>query len=301
VALSNPVKITPARDPSTLIPGTARAGQGRRTARQAFIHAGLIIWGLVSLYPLVWIVLTSLKYPADLYANPFGLPAHIAWSNYSGAWNDAQMSAYFVNSVVVTIAASVVLLLFSSMCAFALARFDFRLKGILWAYILFGFLVPATLTLIPLAQLTRTLGLYDNRLGLILVYAAGGIPFNTFFLRAYMESIPRELEEAAIMDGSGMWIIYWRMILPLSKPALTTMATFSVLYEWSEFIIALILTGSPNGRTLPVGISQIANVFASNETTVAAAMVISLVPALLVFAFLQRYVVQGLTAGALKS
>src|SRR5262249_38689062 len=163
---------------------------------------------------------------------------------------------------------------------------------LVWAYILFGFLIPGTLLLIPLAQLTRELGLYDNVFGLSLVYAAAGVPFHTFFLRAYMETIPRELEEAAIVDGAHMWTVYWRIICPLSLPALTTMATFNVLYAWSEFIFALILTGSPTARTLPVGISLIKSTYISNYPLVSAGMVISLVPAVVAFAFLQRYVVQ---------
>lgn len=264
------------------------------------MHGGLTVWAVFSIYPLVWVVLAAVKYEGALYRNPFGLPEHFAWSNFVSAWQDASMESYLLNSAIVTVAASAILLVVSSMSAFALARFDFRLKGLVWAYILFGFLVPTTLTLIPLAQLSHTIHLYNTHLGLILVYVAGGIPFNTFFLRSYMETIPREIEEAAEMDGAGIWTIYLRLIMPLSVPALTTMATFSVLYEWSEFIVALILTGSPSAETLPVGIANIATSYASNETTVAAAMVISMVPALIVFALLQRYVVEGLSAGAVK-
>jgi raffinose/stachyose/melibiose transport system permease protein len=272
----------------------------RGVGEQVILHAGLIFWGLICLYPLVWVIQASLKTTPELFSDPFGLPSSLAWSNFRSAWTTAEMSSYFLNSVVVTILGTAVLLLVSSMCAFALARFDFRLRGAVWAYILFGFLIPTTLTLIALAQLTRTIGLYDSRLGLILVYTAGGIPFNTFFLRGYMETIPRELEEAAVVDGAGMWTVYSRVIMPLSLPALTTVAIFSTLYVWSEFIIAFMLTQSPNGRTLPVGVANIASTFGSNQATVAAALVISMAPALLAFLFFQRYLVEGLTAGALK-
>lgn len=288
--------------PERTLPAARATWRPRRPSlAQVLVHGGLIIWAVLSLYPVVWVILTSLKYQAELYQNPFALPATLVWSNFRAAWLDANMSRYFVNSGVVTLVSTVALLFLASMCAFALSRFTFRFKGVVWAYTLFGFLIPATLMLLPLGQLTRTLGLYNNIFGLALVYAAAGIPFNTFFLRAYMETIPHELEEAAIIDGAGMWMVYWRVILPLARPALTTMATFSMLYSWSEFIFALILTGgSDAARTLPVGISLIATTYSSNEPTVAAAMVISLIPAVVLFAFLQRYVVQGLTAGALK-
>jgi raffinose/stachyose/melibiose transport system permease protein len=279
---------------------TNQRGFFRRFGGQLAAHVGLIIFGLISLYPLVWVCITSLKNTSELYADPFGLPSQFVWSNFTDAWNEAEMSRYMLNSLIVTVGASSILLVFSSMAAFALARFDFRFRGLIWVYVLFGFLVPPTLTLIPLAQLTRNLGIYDTHWGLILVYAAGGMPFNIFFLRSYMQTIPREIEEAALIDGAGIWRMFLRIILPLSKPALTTMLTFSVLYEWSEFMIALILTGSPNGRTLPVGVAQIATDYSTNQTTVAAAFVISIVPALVVFALLQRFVVGGLTAGAVK-
>jgi raffinose/stachyose/melibiose transport system permease protein len=290
-----PKRASLARDPS------GSRARLRRMFGQGALHTGLIAWAIFSLYPLLWVIVASVKYRTEFYAHPFSFPVHFVWGNFKDAWELADMRAYFINSLVVTVTASTFLLLFSAMCGFVLARFDFRFKGIIWAYVLFGFLIPPTLTLIPLAQLSRTLHFYDTRVGLILVYIAVGIPFNTFFLRSYMETIPKELEEAALIDGAGMWTVFRRLIVPLSKPALTTMATFSVLYEWSEFMIALILTGSPKGRTLPVGISDIATTFSSNDTTIAAAMVISIIPALIVFVLLQRYVVEGLSAGALKA
>jgi raffinose/stachyose/melibiose transport system permease protein len=285
------------------VPGVraARRVRWRHQATQALIHGGLIIWGLLSLYPMVWIIFTSLKYQSELYQNPFALPANWVWSNYQDAWIDAGIGQFFLNSFIVTVVSTILVLFLGSTCGFVLARFEFRLKGLAWAYILFGFLIPATLMLIPLDIVTRTLGLYDSVLGLSLVYAAAGVPFHTFFLRAYMETIPRELEEAAVADGAGMWAVYWRVMCPLARPALTTMGTFNVLFAWSEFVFALFLTGTNAARTIPVGVSLLRSTFLSNDPGISAGMVISLVPAVLAFAFLQRYVVQGLTAGALKA
>lgn len=267
---------------------------------QMVLHGGLIAWGFLAVYPLAWVLITSLKYTPELYRDPFGLPPHWKWSNYQEAWVYAKMGVYFLNSILVTIGSTLLVLFLSSTAAFALARFEFKLKNLVWAYVLFGFLIPHSILLVPLAIFTRTLGLYNRLEGLAIVYAAVGIPWNTFFLRAFMETIPKELEEAAIMDGAGMWTVFWYVILPLSQPALATMATFHILASWSEYILALVLTGTTASRTLPVGISLLEGHFTSNEPGVAAGMAITIIPIVLAFAFLQRYVIKGMTAGALK-
>jgi raffinose/stachyose/melibiose transport system permease protein len=267
---------------------------------QWLLHGGLILWGLFAVYPLIWVLITSLKYTPELYRDPFGLPVHWKWSNYREAWVYAKMGTYFLNSIIVTGLSTVLVLFLSATAAFALARFDFRLKGLVWGYVLFGFLIPHSILLVPLAIFTRQIGIYNRLDGLAVVYAAVGIPWNVFFLRAFMETIPKEMEEAAIMDGAGMWAVFWRVIMPLSQPALATMATFHILSAWSEYILALVLTGTTASRTLPVGISLLEGHFTSNEPGVAAGMAITIVPVVLAFAFLQRYVIKGMTAGALK-
>ena len=276
-------------------------GRRRRRLAQIALHGGLALWAFHAVYPLVWVLITSLKFTRELYADPFGLPQFWKWSNYQDAWVNANMGRYFINSLVVTVGSTVLLLAFASTTAFVLARFDFRFKGLVWGYILFGFLIPHSVILIPLAIFTREIGLYNSLAGLALVYAAVGIPWNVFFLRAFMESIPSELEVAAVLDGAGMWNVFRDVILPLSTPALATMATFHILSAWSEFILALVLTGETNTRTLPVGVSLLEGHFTSNEPGVAAGMAITIVPAVLAFVFLQRFVIRGLTAGALKA
>ena len=278
----------------------ARSDRPRGQFGQLALHGGLILWGLFCIYPLLWVLITSLKYTPELYRDPFGLPEHWKWSNYQEAWVYAKMGVYFLNSILVTGLSTILVLFLSATAAFALARFEFRLKNLVWVYVLFGFLIPHSILLVPLAIFTRTLGLYNRLEGLAIVYAAVGIPWNTFFLRAFMETIPRELEEAAIMDGAGMWTVFRHVILPLSQPALATMATFHILSSWSEYILALVLTGTTTSRTLPVGISLLEGHFTSNEPGVAAGMAITIIPVVLAFLFLQRYVIKGLTAGALR-
>ena len=265
------------------------------------LHSGLIFWGIICIFPLIWTLITSLKSTPELYNDPFGFPQALKWSNYTDAWVYAKMGIYFLNSVLITILSTVLVLFLASTSAFVFARFNFRYKGFLWAYILFGFLIPHSILLVPLAILSRKLGVYNSQVGLSIIYAAVSIPWNTFFLRAFMETIPKELEEAAILDGAGMWSVFRHVMIPLSQPSLATMATFHFLYSWSEFILALVLTGTTESRTLPVGISLLEGFFTSNEPGVAAGMIITIVPAVIVFAFLQRYIIKGITAGAIKA
>jgi len=279
----------------------ARKASVRRWLGQVPLHIGLLCWGAFCVFPLIWILITSLKSTPELYRDPFGISTVFKWSNYRDAWVFAKMGTYFINSLLTTSISAFVVLFLSSTSAFVLARFNFRLKGVIWAYVLFGFLIPHSILLIPLAIFTRTLGLYNSLGGLALIYAAVGIPWNTFFLRAFMETIPKELEEAAILDGAGMWDVFWNVMIPLSQPALATMATFHVLAAWSEYILALVLTGSTASRTLPVGISLLEGTFTSNEPGVAAGMMITIVPAVIAFALLQRYVIKGISAGAIKA
>lgn len=272
----------------------------RRELDQIPMHIPLIIWSVICIFPLVWILITSLKSTPELYRSPFGFPEAFKWDNYVEAWVYAKMGVYFVNSIVITLLSTIMVLFMATTSAFILARFEFPFKNIIWAYILFGFLIPHSILLIPLAIFTRTLGLYNSLFGLAVIYSAVAIPWNTFFLRAFMETIPKELEEAAILDGADMWGVFWNVMIPLSQPAIATLTIFHVLFSWSEYILALVLTGTTASRTLPVGISLLEGHFTSNEPGVAAGMVITIIPVILAFGFLQRYVIKGITAGAIK-
>jgi len=294
-------RLLPVDQPSEQLQRINKTASWRRWLRQAPLHTGLLLWGALCVLPLIWVVITSFKYTPDLYKDPFGLPPVYKWENYRDAWVHAKMGIYFFNSIFITALSTVIVLFLSSTSAYVLARFNFRFKGVLWAYILFGFLIPHTILLIPLAIFTRKLGVYNSLGGLALIYAAVGIPWNTFFLRAFMETIPKELEEAAILDGAGMWGVFRHVMIPLSQPALATMATFHIMASWSEYILALVLTGDTNSRTLPVGISLLQGMFTSNEPGIAAGMVITIIPAVIAFALLQRYVIKGITAGAIKA
>jgi raffinose/stachyose/melibiose transport system permease protein len=272
----------------------------KREIDQLPMHFPLILWSVFCIFPLLWVVMTSLKSTPELYRDPFGFPQAFKWSNYRDAWVFAKMGIYFVNSIAITLLSTAMVLFLATTSAFILARFDFPFKNVIWGYVLFGFLIPHSILLIPLAIFTRKLGIYNSLFGLAIIYSAVAVPWNTFFLRAFMETIPKELEEAAILDGADMWGVFLNVMIPLSQPAIATLATFHILFSWSEYILALVLTGDTASRTLPVGISLLEGHFTSNEPGVAAGMVITILPVIIAFAFLQRFVIKGITAGAIK-
>lgn len=287
---------------STLAISARREGifyRSRHVVSRVVLYLGLFGWATVTTYPFIWLVLTSLKYPYEVFENPLGLPRDWVFKNYVTAWDQAGVSRLAQNSLYVAVISTVLAMFVAATTSFALSRFNFRLRAPVFGYIMFGFMVPGSVLLVPLAVFTRKLGLYDSLLGLAIVYAAIGVPWNTFFLSAFMRTIPRELEEAAIMDGAGMWRVFWSVILPLSRPGLVTLATLHALSSWNEFILALLLTISPENRTLPVGMSLLIAQFYANYPALAAAVVMSLVPSIVLFLLLQRYVVEGLAAGAL--
>jgi raffinose/stachyose/melibiose transport system permease protein len=245
-------------------------------------------------------VLTSFKTPVEFLGNPFGLPEIWRSNNYVTAYVQGSVATYTLNSVFVVIVSTAMAIFLSSTCAFAISRFRFRLRPVVWSYILVGFLVNSYVLLMPLMILIRKINLDDSLWTLSLVYATLAVPFNVFFFAAYMETIPRELEEAAVMDGANMWKVFWSVIMPISKPAVVTLTTFHVLYAWGEYVIALLLLEFAHS-TLPVGVATVAaGKMAQNYGAYSALLVMTSIPAILFFVALQRYVVKGVTAGALK-
>jgi raffinose/stachyose/melibiose transport system permease protein len=285
----------------------ARAGRQVKPGRSLFYRAArvvmylfLVTWAVMTLFPFIFVVLTSFKTPIEFLGNPFGLPEIWRFKNYVTAFVQGSVATYTLNSVFVVIVSTAMAIFLSATCAFAISRFKFRLKAVVWGYVLVGFLVNSYVLLMPLMILIRKMGLYNSLWTLSLVYATLAIPFNVFFFAAYMETIPRELEEAAVMDGANMWKVFWSVIMPISKPAAFTLTTFHVLYAWSDYVIALLLLDFGHS-TLPVGVATVAmGKMQQNYGAYSALLVMTSIPAILFFVALQRYVVKGVTAGAVK-
>lgn len=281
-----------------------RIGRGvsflERVVGGVFVYAFLTMWALAATYPLVFLIITSLKKDAELYRSPFALPEIARWDNFVNAWVQGHLGRPVVNSLIVTVASLIVAMALSLGTAFAFSRINFGpLKTFFWTYIMFGFLVPDSVRFFPLMVFLAKMHLFDSIWALIIIYAAGGIPWNTFFLRAFMERIPHDYEDAAVVDGANIGQVFWHVIAPLSRAPLVTLATFHVMGTWNEFTMAFFLTSSESARTLPVGIRMLQGALATNQTAIAAGMVIVMVPTMLFFVLLQKHIVKGLTGGAL--
>jgi ABC-type glycerol-3-phosphate transport system permease component len=266
------------------------------------VHAVLFTWLLIALYPFIWVVFSSLKFMDEYFRNPLALPTDPQWGHFSYAWTQMRFQQYFLNSVFVSVGALIGSLLLSASVGFVFARFNFRFKVILWGFVMFSFLLPGTTALYPMVVLAQKIGLYGSLWALVVVYSAQSVPWNAFFLRSAMELIPRELEDAAIIDGASTWQVFWWVMLPLTRPALATLGVFSFLYTWGDFMLPIMLARSDELFTVAVGalFLTIPGRGSTDPTLVAAGLIISIIPVLLIYIFLQRYVIEGLTAGALK-
>lgn len=291
-----------APQPVRLRPAGRRAGRTpSNPAATAFRYVILIVGAAVMVTPFIYMVSTSFKAQAYVLTfPPQFIPNPATTANYERALTTANFLLYFANSLIVAVISTALSVVISSMMAFAFARFQFRLKETIFRVLLIGLTIPAVMLLIPQYVLAKNLHLLDSLAGLIVFYIAGSLSINTFLLRGFLESIPGELDQAMQVDGANAWTRYWRLALPLAKPALATAIIFTFLNGWDEYPIALTMISNPDHSTLPLGIATFEGANATQWGLVFAASLIAIVPVIIVFLVFQRYFVQGLTAGAVK-
>jgi ABC-type glycerol-3-phosphate transport system permease component len=273
-------------------------------AAQFLLLSGYLV---VVVYPLLWLLYSSLKTDQAIFLNPFALPdaQTLQWINYARAWHEANISRYFWNSLLVTTASVSGCILLASMAAYALSRFRVRGGTPIFLLFLAGLMIPMQLSIIPLFFQMRDWGLLNSRLGLTIVYMAGGLPFAIFILAGFFRTLPGTLYEAAVIDGCSEWRVYWNIMLPLARPGIVTVAIFLFLGTWNEYFTAFMFlsgAGSEAVRTLPLGLANIAIVsqYRSDWGVSFAGLVLVLLPTLLFFVVLQKQIVKGIAAGALK-
>jgi multiple sugar transport system permease protein len=278
-------------------------GDVRRARTLVGARLGLLIVGTaVMIVPFAYMLATSFKHNAlVLELPPQFIPHDPTTANYHDAWSSNNFGRYFVNSVVVAAATTVCAVVLSSMMAYAFARFRFPGRGLLFALLLIGLMVPTMMLLIPQFLLARQLHALNSLWGLVFFYTAMNLALNTFLLRSFFQDIPSELEEAMVVDGAGPWTRYLKLVLPLSRPALATVGIFTFLASWDEFVWALTVINDPDRRTLPIAIALFQGQHATHWELVFAASTIAILPVIAIFVLFQRQFVSGIASGALKA
>jgi multiple sugar transport system permease protein len=262
------------------------------------LHALLIAGSVVMLLPFAWMLSTSLKLPPDIFTYPpVWIPSPIAWQNYAKTVTVMPFGRFYLNSLIVTTGVTLLQLLTSSLAAFAFARMRFPGRNLLFLLYLATLMIPFQVTMIPNFIVVRALGWYDTYQALILPPAFSA--FSTFLLRQYFLGIPRDLDEAARIDGATSLRIWWQVILPLAGPAIAALATFVSLNSWNDFLWPLIITNSPAMRTLPVGLSTFQGQYKTDWNLLMAGSVIAMLPVLLVYIIGQRWFIRGITLSGL--
>jgi ABC-type glycerol-3-phosphate transport system permease component len=274
---------------------------------ETLMFAALAAYAVWVVFPMLWVAYSSLKADNAIFRDAFALPplTDLRFENYERAWREARFGDYFLNSVVVTGVSVFLITALGAMAAYALARFYHPAGKVTFWLFLAGLMIPAQLGVIPLFFELRALGLLNSRLGLILVYTANGLPFAIFVLAGFFRSLPRTLYEAAVIDGCGEFSAFWRVLLPLARPGLVTVAIFQFIGVWKEYFFAFMLTsGDVDGgvRTLPLGLANLSITaqYRSNYGSLFAGIVLVTIPILIVYLLLQRQIVKGIAAGALK-
>lgn len=296
---TTPVTATPPRRESPPARPLRVPQQPRRRARPSSVAIAVLLWGyaLVALAPLLLMALNSLRPSSEIFAAPLALPSAPSLDSYARAWQEASFATYFRNSVVVTVAAVALGTAVSVLAAYPLGRYVFRGSRALSLYFLSGLMLPIRLAVLPIFYLLAALSLVDSHLGLILVYAASGVPFSVFVLSAFFRQLPRELEEAARIDGAGELAIFSRVMLPLVRPAVATVVVFQFVPLWNDFFFPLVLLRSTEKATIPVGLTTFFGQFQTDWSTLFAGLMIATVPLVVLFVAATRQIVAGLTAG----
>ncbi|WP_420839935.1 carbohydrate ABC transporter permease [Allorhizobium sonneratiae] len=260
------------------------------------------MWGfaLITVFPFGLLLLTSIKSKEDLFRGAFVLPKYPHFENYVSAWVDGHFGIYFWNSIIVVIPVVVISVIIGLMTGFAFAFLSFPYKKAVFAVLTIGMMVPTEAFIIPLYYEMRYLGLLNSYGAMIIPQIAMSVPFATLFMASAMEQLPQEILEAAVLDGASRPLILRRVMIPLLKPAISTLCLFLFIWTWNEFLIPLILVNDDVYRTMPLGMLFFQGRYTVNTPVLTAGAVLVILPIIVVYLIFQRKFIEGLTAGATK-
>ena len=268
--------------------------------KNGLIQFVLLVNALVMLYPIAIMFLSAFKSTAEIYATPFALPQSWSLTNLTTIWSETNFPRYLLNSALITISAVAAILVLGTMAAYAIARYRFWGDEAIYLFFLAGLMVPLKLAIIPLFIQLKTLGLIDSRAGLVLVYAAMGMPATVFILTGFLRSLPGELEQSARIDGASEARILWSIMLPLTRPALVIAGIHAAVPIWNDFFFPLVFVQSDDYKTLPQGLTIFMGEYNTDWGVLFAGLALASLPITLVYIVLSKQFIAGLTQGAIK-
>ncbi|MBZ4644571.1 MAG: ABC-type sugar transport system, permease component [Clostridia bacterium] len=260
----------------------------------------MMLFSFTCIFPLIWMMYSSLKTQKEFSLNIISMPLKPQFDNYIQAIKVGKMQIYFFNSLFISIISVIGIIIIAFITGYFLSRYQFRGRNFLYVFFLSGMLIPIHSLLIPVFIQFKWLGFLDKRFTLILPYIAFGLPMAVFLLESFIKSIPVEIEEAAVIDGSPIFTTLMRIILPICRPVISTVLILSFLNAWNEFPFALILVKSQKLKTLPVGLTNFNGQYSVNYTQLMAALVIAVLPVIIIYLLFYKKIIQGMTAGAVK-
>ncbi|MBI3166798.1 MAG: carbohydrate ABC transporter permease [Anaerolineales bacterium] len=265
-----------------------------------FTYVVLTIWSVIVLFPIWTLLINSFKPQKQIFKDPFGLPDTFTLDGYREAWNTGRFDLYFINTIIVTVIALGLILFIGSMAAYALAKWKSPVASFLYVFFIAGLMIPIRLGTLDLVRLIKALNLQDTYWSLIPVYVAMGMPIATFVLTAFIKELPGEMFEAAKIDGASEWQVYSRIVLPLMRPAMATVAIFNMIKIWNDFWFPLVFIRAEESRTVALGVSLLFGQYRTDWTRALAVLSLAAVPMLILYVLLAREFIKGLTAGAVK-
>ncbi len=273
----------------------------KRSLNKTVIYIILILWALISIFPVYWMLTFSLKTNAEIFGeNVAGLPREWVWENYKRAFNTGNMPRYFINSLIVAISTIVITLAASVMATYAITRLKWKGRKRMNSFFMLGLTIPIHASIVPLYTTLAKLKLLDTLWALIIPYSAFSLAMGILVCTGFMGDIPYDLDEAAMLDGCGTWGIFFRVIVPLMRPAVATVGIYTFLQCWNELMFANVFINSDKWRTLPVGVQSLSGQYTTDWGPIGAALSIATIPTLIFYIFMSKKIQDSFVAGAVK-
>jgi raffinose/stachyose/melibiose transport system permease protein len=279
---------------------TGKRRRRRRIAGRTVLYVIAWIVAILVLVPMIYAVLGGFRTTAQIAADPIGLPSPWVLSNYTDLLKSSTFLRQLFNSALIALVSTLLVVPLAALAAYVFARFAFRGRELFYTLFTLGLLFPVAIAILPIFIMVRNIGLLDNPLGVALPQAAFGLPMTIIILRPFFRSIPDDLQDAAAIDGAGPFRFFWKILIPLSRPVLATVSVLAIVGSWNAFLLPLVVLTDSDQWTLPLGVTNYSQQYTADIAKILAFTTLSMVPALVFYAFAERQLIRGLTSGAVK-